>query len=262
MQSSAQFEILGCEEKVAKLQSQIVNSPARLRTVRFADVVRGRLCLCGCGPCCVCITPVRACGAPEQELKTLAQQLEDDRTAVDGVERQRRSKQARLEAVKQSQRDVDAVTAQLDEVGEEYKMYKDVVREVRGKQSTIEQCEGDMATLDAKKQVRTARVACNAAAPSRRSCVARRPSSLQHLGALMRKLQDKVKAFRPDSELQTSVSKEAVADARRELEALQSELADARQQRAAARARKAAIAKKVRLPARRGGVGVRQEAHV
>ena len=68
--SSAQFEILGCEERITKLNSQIVNSPARLRT----------------------------------ELKTLATQLEDDRAGVDDVERKRRATQARLEGVKQAER--------------------------------------------------------------------------------------------------------------------------------------------------------------
>ena len=116
-------------------------------------------------------------GTCEQGLKTLAQQLEDDRAAVDGVERQRRAKQARLEAVKQSQKDVDSVTSQLDEVGEEYKMYKDVVRELRGKQSTIEQCEGDMATLDAKKKVGFpfARPRRLVMAPSRPHCCSHLP---------------------------------------------------------------------------------------
>lgn len=68
----------------------------------------------------------------------------------------------------------------------------------------------------------------------------------QHLNAKIKKLTEKIEAFRPDSELKASVSKEAVEDAQRDLDTLQSELAAARKARAEAKARKAAIEETVR----------------
>ena len=59
----------------------------------------------------------------------------------------------------------------------------------------------------------------------------------QHLNAKIKKLTEKIEAFRPDSELKASVSKEAVEDAQRDLDTLQSELAAARKARAEAKAR-------------------------
>jgi len=111
-----------------------------------------------------------------QKLKSQAQQLEDDRTATDEVERQKRALVARLESVKQAQtvrnghwtagwcfdrdltgpaarQDVDGVIKQAGEVDVEYKKYKDVVRDVRSQQQAIEQCDSEVSAMEAQKKV-------------------------------------------------------------------------------------------------------------
>ncbi len=49
--------------------------------------------------------------------------------------------------------DSEGVAAQLNEVEEEYNMYKDVVRGDRTKKSALQECEGDMGTIEAQKKV-------------------------------------------------------------------------------------------------------------
>lgn len=116
--ASLQFEILGCEETVKKLESQIVNSPDRLRA----------------------------------ELKARAEQLETEREAVDQVDRARREMQSRLDSVASAKTDIDGVCDYLSGVKGEYAKYKDVVREVKSKKMAIEDCEGVIGTMEAQKK--------------------------------------------------------------------------------------------------------------
>ena len=150
-----------------------------------------------------------------QTLRTLERQLEDDRAEVEEKERTKRLLMSRLEAVKAAQREMDGIVGQATEASEEYKKYKDVVREVRGKQNSIEVCNGDIAGVEAKKK---------------------------HVATLMRKVEDKENAFRPECDLKVSASKQALADTRAELEDMRATLAKSREQREAARKRKADIA--------------------
>lgn len=151
-------------------------------------------------------------------MRALEQQVETDRSGVEELERQKRGMVARLETIRTAQQDMEDILEHVAETGVEYNKYKAVVREVRSKQNAIDVCESDIAAVGAKKK---------------------------HVRAMIRKVADKENAFRPDSELKASVSKQALADTRAELEEMRGVLAEARKQREAARDRKAVVAQEM-----------------